>query len=87
MLATAAASRTESLTEAGRATAEALNGGYHLAYLIGAGLLGVALLVAALVLRPSEPLAQHPEHAADDLALDGAPLARSEEVAEVLDPA
>lgn len=53
VLATAAASRTESLTEAGRATAEALNGGYHLAYLIGAGLLGVALLVATFVLKPT----------------------------------
>ena len=87
VLATAAASRTESLTDAGRATAEALNGGYHLAYLIGAALLGAALLVAVFVLRPSEPLAQHPEHAADDLPLDPLPLTRSEEVGEVLDPA
>ena len=30
----------------------ALNAGYHLAYLVGAGLVGVAALVALIVLRP-----------------------------------
>ena len=68
VLATAAASRTEHLESIGRATADALTGGYHLAFLIGAGLLVVALLVAVFVLRPSEVAAQHPEQPALDLA-------------------
>ena len=58
VLATAAASRTEHLESVGRATADALTGGYHLAFLIGAGLLAVALLVAVFVLRsPRGPAA------------------------------
>jgi MFS family permease len=51
VLATLAAERTDALEAAGKATDVALNGGYHLAYLVAAGLLGVALLVAALVVR------------------------------------
>ena len=53
VLATTAASRTGDLEAAGRASAEALNGGYHLAYLIGAGLLLTALAVATFVLKPT----------------------------------
>jgi MFS family permease len=60
VLATAAASRTDSLTAAGRSAAEALNGGYHLAFYIGAGLLGVALLVATFVLHPTPAPAHTP---------------------------
>ena len=30
----------------------ALNGGFHLAYLVGAAVLAVALVIAAVVLRP-----------------------------------
>jgi EmrB/QacA subfamily drug resistance transporter len=51
VLATVAAARTADLEAAGRATAEALNGGYHLAYLIGASLIGVTLLIATFVLH------------------------------------
>jgi EmrB/QacA subfamily drug resistance transporter len=58
VLATVATSRTDTLTAAGRSAAEAINGGYHLAFLIGAGLLVVALLVATFVLR-SVPAPQH----------------------------
>ena len=46
MLASVAAARTESLTSAGEATLEALNGGYHLAFLIGAAF---AVPLAAVV--------------------------------------
>jgi EmrB/QacA subfamily drug resistance transporter len=60
VLATAAASRTDALTGAGRSAAEALNGGYHLAFYIGAGLLGVALLVATFVLHPTPAPAHTP---------------------------
>ncbi|HZA57869.1 MAG TPA: DHA2 family efflux MFS transporter permease subunit [Solirubrobacterales bacterium] len=51
VLATLATDRTESLTGSGESAASALNGGYHLAYLIGAGLIGIGIVVAYLVLR------------------------------------
>ncbi|MFJ9596940.1 MFS transporter [Streptomyces virginiae] len=51
VLSTLAATRTESLTAAGRPTSEALTGGYHLAFAVGAGLLLAALAVAFTVLR------------------------------------
>ncbi|WP_329622095.1 MFS transporter [Streptomyces sp. NBC_01255] len=53
VLSTLAASRTESLTEAGRSTAEALTGGYHLAFAVGTALVLAALAVAFTVLRPA----------------------------------
>ncbi|MFG2872780.1 MFS transporter [Streptomyces sp. NPDC048338] len=51
VLSTLAASRTESLTADGRPAAEALTGGFHLAFGVGAGLLTAALVVAFAVLR------------------------------------
>ncbi|GHJ34428.1 MFS transporter [Streptomyces sp. TS71-3] len=45
VLATLAASRTEDLLATGRARPEALTGGYHLAFTVGAGLLAAALAV------------------------------------------
>ena len=51
VLATLATERTERLLAEGEAAAEALNSGYHLAYLIGAGLVIVAIAVALSVLR------------------------------------
>jgi EmrB/QacA subfamily drug resistance transporter len=57
-LATVSASETEGLQQAGAAVASALNSGYHLAYLIGAALLMIAIAVAATVLE-SEPVAAH----------------------------
>ncbi|MFE5870231.1 MFS transporter [Streptomyces roseifaciens] len=54
VLSTLAASRTESLTAAGRPAAEALTSGYHLAFAVGAGLLVAALAVAFTVLRRPE---------------------------------
>ncbi|MFD8642308.1 MFS transporter [Streptomyces zaomyceticus] len=69
VLSTLAATRTESLTAAGRPSAEALTGGYHLAFAVGAGLLLVALAIAFTVLRrpaagpDSRPEAVAPEGA------------------------
>lgn len=57
VLSTLAASRTESLTAAGRPAAEALTGGYHLAFAVGTGLLLAALAAAATVLRRPRPAA------------------------------
>ena len=51
VLSTLAASRTKALGATGHSRAEALTSGYHLAFGIGAGLLGAAVLVALTVLR------------------------------------
>ncbi|MEU6933749.1 MFS transporter [Streptomyces sp. NPDC046374] len=55
VLSTLAAARTEALTAAGRPTAEALTGGYHLAFAVGAGLLVAAFGLALPLLRTPEP--------------------------------
>jgi EmrB/QacA subfamily drug resistance transporter len=52
VLATLATERTNGLLADGEPAAAALNSGYHLAYLIGAALIVVAIAVAAVVLRP-----------------------------------
>lgn len=52
VLSTLAAGRTEALGAAGLSSAEALTGGYRLAFTVGAGLLVTAFVVAALTLRP-----------------------------------
>ncbi|MGW1271611.1 MFS transporter [Streptomyces sp. NPDC002491] len=51
VLSTLAASRTRSLAAGGRTTAEALTGGYRLAFAVGAGLLVVAFALALTMLR------------------------------------
>jgi EmrB/QacA subfamily drug resistance transporter len=65
VLATLATTETESLAAAGQSSAEALNGGYHLGYVIGAGLVVAAIGVALTVLRPArderKPELVHPE--------------------------
>jgi hypothetical protein len=52
VLATLATSRTDQLLAAGESTTSALLAGYHLAFGIGAGFVALAILVAAVVLRP-----------------------------------
>ena len=52
VLATLSADRTQALQADGIAAAEALNGGYHLAYLIGAGFVVAAFVAALTLLRP-----------------------------------
>jgi hypothetical protein len=52
VLATFASERTNELRAGGESLASALNSGYHVAYLIGAGLVLVATVVALAVLRP-----------------------------------
>ena len=52
VLATLSATRSESLMGGGEATIAALTSGYHLAFLIGAGLIAVAIAVAVTVLEP-----------------------------------
>jgi MFS family permease len=55
VLATFATERTDSLLADGEPAASALNSGFHLAYLIGAGLVLVAILIAVTVLRARLP--------------------------------
>jgi EmrB/QacA subfamily drug resistance transporter len=55
VLATLASERTGALRAGGDSVNAALNGGFHLAYLIGAALVGVAIVVALIVLRSGSP--------------------------------
>jgi EmrB/QacA subfamily drug resistance transporter len=55
VLATLATERTERLLAEGEASLEALNSGYHLAYVVGAGLVIVGIAVAFSFLRSPEP--------------------------------
>jgi EmrB/QacA subfamily drug resistance transporter len=55
VLATLASSRTGALRDAGESAPAALTGGYHLAYLIGAALVVVAIVVALAVIERANP--------------------------------
>jgi EmrB/QacA subfamily drug resistance transporter len=52
VLATLSASHSDKLIKGGTSTAAALTSGYHLAFVIGAALVGCAILVALTVVRP-----------------------------------
>ncbi len=60
VLATLASERTDTVLARGESTASALNSGYHLAYLVGAGLIGVAIAIALRAFR-AEPAAEAAE--------------------------
>jgi EmrB/QacA subfamily drug resistance transporter len=55
VLATLSTQRTDSLLAAGEGHLQALNSGYHVAYLIGAGLAAIAVAIAIFVLRDPQP--------------------------------
>ena len=59
VLASAAASRTDSLSSSGHDPPAALNGGYHLAFMIGAAFAVAAIVVAAALIRAEMPAAMH----------------------------
>jgi EmrB/QacA subfamily drug resistance transporter len=67
VLATLATDRTHGLRADGESVSAALNGGYHLAYLIGAVLVAVAVVAAVTLLRDQRPpmaaTQGHPEQA------------------------
>ena len=65
VVATLASTRTKDLLSAGHPTASALTSGFHLAFIVGAGLVVVAMAVAAIVL---EPVVGAPDGAASDHA-------------------
>ncbi len=52
VLASVAAARTDSLEASGESAVAALNGGYHLAYVLGAFFIVASVVVAVLLLRP-----------------------------------
>jgi len=57
VLATVSATHTDHLKSAGKSTADALTGGYHLAFLIGAGLCMAALAVVLTVMQSEKKAA------------------------------
>ena len=61
VLASLAASRTDSLTAAGESELAALTGGYHLAFVVGATFAVVAAAIGAALLRPGTAAALHGE--------------------------
>ncbi len=69
VVATLSSTRTKDLLAAGHSTAAALTSGFHLAFLVGAGLVVAAMAVAAIVLEPvrapsqaaSEQAPRHPQ--------------------------
>jgi EmrB/QacA subfamily drug resistance transporter len=69
VLATLSATHTRHLLASGKSTVEALTGGYHLAFVISAGLMALSIVVAAVVLRAAAP-AGHPaaEHESVEVA-------------------
>jgi hypothetical protein len=58
VLNTLAAGRTKNLLAEGASEASALNGGYHLAYAVGALLLVAAAVAAVVLLRPADAPAE-----------------------------
>jgi MFS family permease len=68
VLASLAASRTETLTNDGSSELAALAGGYHAAFLVGAIFAASAAAIGALMLRPAGAMAMHAEHADGSLA-------------------
>jgi EmrB/QacA subfamily drug resistance transporter len=59
VLATLSSERTSNLLADGEGHLQALNSGYHVAYLIGAGLAAVAVAIAVFVLRAPAPMPAH----------------------------
>jgi EmrB/QacA subfamily drug resistance transporter len=59
VLATLSSQRSSDLIAGGTAHDAALNSGYHLAYLIGAGLVVIGIVLAVTKLRP-QPMPEHP---------------------------
>ena len=60
VLATLSTERTQSLLDDGVSNASALTSGYHVAYLIGAGLAAIAVAIAVFVLRDRTPARRPP---------------------------
>jgi EmrB/QacA subfamily drug resistance transporter len=68
VLASLAASRTDSLVASGSGELEALTGGYHAAFLVGAIFAASAAAIGAALLRPRDLAAAHAERAEQPVA-------------------
>jgi len=73
VLATVSTSHTASLVHTGHAGASALTSGYHLAWVIGTGLLVAAMVTALALLRPA-PAPAEMQNVDEAEAADGVPL-------------
>jgi MFS family permease len=74
LLATVSTERTQTLLADGKSALEALNGGYHLAYLIGASLTLVAIVAAVTILREQKvPAGAHEAAHGEPAAPHGEP--------------
>jgi EmrB/QacA subfamily drug resistance transporter len=75
VLATIASNHTDTLLANGDSAMAALNGGFHAAYLVGAGLVLVAIVVALTVLKPvPHPMMAHGEAPEGADAPEGEPV-------------
>src|SRR5215207_8643117 len=72
VLATLSTTRTDNLLADGEATKEALTGGYHLAFIIAASLVVLAVVIATTVLQGNPSVAQAEEGAGVEPALSEA---------------
>jgi EmrB/QacA subfamily drug resistance transporter len=68
VLATVASERTSTLEASGVSPDSALNSGFHLAYLIGAVLVAIAIVAARLILTPGTAPAEEAAHAGEEPA-------------------
>ena len=59
ILASLAASRTDSLSASGHGPLDALTGGYHLAFMVGAAFALLGVIIAAALIRAEVPAAAH----------------------------
>jgi EmrB/QacA subfamily drug resistance transporter len=73
VLATLSSARTEALTAEGTPVADALVGGFHLAFWLGSALVAAAIVVAATTLRPGAMPAQATEAEAGGDEVEGEP--------------
>jgi EmrB/QacA subfamily drug resistance transporter len=75
VLATLSSTRSETLTAAGKSTAVALTGGYHLAFAIAGVIVAISVVIACTVMHPArsaDSVVPESSAEAEDLALDAA---------------
>ena len=76
VLATLSTTRSDDLLASGESTASALTDGYHLAFLVGAGLVAFGIVLAVTVLEPGAIAAE--DEAVEEAVPDEAQQAYSE---------
>lgn len=79
VLATLSTTRSDNLIAGGTSEASALTSGYHLAFLVGAGLVLAAIAVAAALIRPDAPAAERVAQTPDERFMHEAERMRAQE--------